>query len=1052
MNHPKFVFLCMIIAIIFSSCNKESSIEPIGFNKGERIVIVGNNLGSRMLDYGYFDTEIHVRFPDSLVTIRNMSAPGNTAGFRPHPSRNSPWAFDGAKQFNGEYDINTGSEGHFPTEDEWLINLQADLIIGFFGYNESFKGEEGLENFKAELTAFIAHTREKDYNSTKGSKLVLVSPIAFENLSDIYDLPNGKEINHNLALYTYAMQEVANAEQVPFINVFDITKKWYNKSSEQLTIDGSQLNEKGYQQLSEYLVKQLFGDQPTVADNHKDNIRKAVLDKDWLWYQYFKIPNGVHAYGRRYNPFGPDNYPYEIEKLRQMIANRDTAIWEIAKGRTVSVEDMDDRTLKLPEVITNYQAADPDKPTHYLYGQDALDKFHLAPGYQINLFASEVEFPDVANPVQITFDSKGRLWVATMPSYPHWKAGDSRPNDKILILEDTDGDGKADKQTVFADKLHLPIGFEFAPEGVYVSQGKNLILLKDTNGDDIADQREIILSGFDDHDTHHAHSVYTMDPSGAIYMAEGVFLHSNIETSYGPVRATNGGFFRYSPQNKRLERVVQVSIPNPWGIAFDKWGQAIYAETSGPDVRWMLPGSVKSRYGEANDKSFTLVDSNHRVRPTSGLEFVSSRHFPDNVQGDYLINNTIGFLGTKQHIFEDDGTGFKSKHRQDLIWSDDKNFRPVDAEFAPDGSLYIVDWHNLLIGHMQHNARDPLRDHVHGRIYRITYPARPLVKPAKIYNASIEELLENLKLPEDRTRYRTRSELRMRKADDVVRKVKNWVKNLNSTDPNYDHLLTEAMWVTWGANRIDVDLVEKLLTSNDFRARSAAVHALRYNTDKISNHQDLFAKAITDQHGRVKLEAIAAVSWLPSQQGISILELVDKSTLDKWNLPTYETAFAHLNNRSVKETEKTSDFKTNLKGSDLAQFKRGALIYNREGYCGTCHQPDGKGLDKSGFPTLVSTPWVTGSEERLIKLVLNGLMGPIEVNGVKFSGQVPMTPFGSMLSDQEVADVLTYVRNAFDNKASVIQPDKVKQVRAAIKSKTGFYSPEELLKIHPLEK
>src|SRR5690625_5225417 len=229
-----------------------------------------------------------------------------------------------------------------------------------------------------------------------------------------------------------------------------------------------------------------------------------------------------------------------------------------------------------------------------------------------------------------------------------------------------------------------------------------------------------------------------MDPSEAIYMGEGVFLHTNVETSDGTVRATNGGFYRYAPQLHKLERVSQVSSDNTRGIALDQRGQDLFAETSGPAVRWMMPGSVVPLYGHGNHKSNDLIEPAHKVRPTSGLEFVSSRHFPDDVQGDMLINNTIGFLGMKQHVLEDDGTGYKSRHRQDLVWSDDRNFRPVDMEFAPDGSLYFLDWHNVLIGHMQHNARDPLRDHVHGRIYRITYPSRSLVEPAEIDGASIQ--------------------------------------------------------------------------------------------------------------------------------------------------------------------------------------------------------------------------------------------------------------------------------------------------------------------------
>ena len=127
-----------------------------------------------------------------------------------------------------------------------------------------------------------------------------------------------------------------------------------------------------------------------------------------------------------------------------------------------------------------------------------------------------------------------------------------------------------------------------------------------------------------------------------------------------------------------------------------------------------------------------------------------------------LINN-IGFLGTKQHQMIDDGTGYRTKWRQDLLVSSDPNFRPVDLEFAPDGSLYLIDWQNPLIGHMQHSARDPNRDHSHGRVYRITYPALPLVKPAKIAGATIPEPLENLKLPEYRSRYCSQRELRGRK-------------------------------------------------------------------------------------------------------------------------------------------------------------------------------------------------------------------------------------------------------------------------------------------------
>ena len=245
----------------------------------------------------------------------------------------------------------------------------------------------------------------------------------------------------------------------------------------------------------------------------------------------------------------------------------------------------------------------------------------------------------------MSFDNKGRLWVATMASYPHYRIGDPKPQDKLIIFEDTNNDGKADKQTNFADDLHIPIGFEISHDGVYVSQGANLVLLKDTNGDDRYDEKEVVLSGFDDHDTHHAISAFCADPSGAILMGEGIFLHSNVETVFGPIRGTNGGFFRYAPQSKSLTRHAQLKIPKPWGIAVDSYGQEFFLFTSGPNFAWMLPGTINARYG-ANLSANDLLETN-RVRPTSGLEIVSSRHFPDEVQGDILINNNIGFFGIK---------------------------------------------------------------------------------------------------------------------------------------------------------------------------------------------------------------------------------------------------------------------------------------------------------------------------------------------------------------------------------------------------------------------
>ena len=1015
--------------------------------KGERIVLIGNGLAERDVHYSRIETELHLRYPDQTLFLRNMGHVGDTPGFRPHPSRVSQWAFPGAEKFHPDKTIHNG-KGFFPTPDQWLTHLKVDTIVAFFGYNESFDGPSKVGNFEAELDAWVKHTLSKAYNGQTAPRLVLVSPIAFQNLSASRDLPSGDKENANLILYAAAVETVAKKHGLTFIDLFSPTKALYNASDKVLTTAGFVPNDEGYQKIAEILATGLYGQQSRESKADPALVHQAVKQKDWFWNNDYNLLNGVHTHGQRYNPFGPQNYPDEVKKTREMAALRDDLVHQIASGKKQDLIVDNSKTHPLPAVPTNYQPSVKNGSTEYLYGDAAEKSLTVPEGYKVELFASEKEFPNLANPMQLSFDNKGRLWVSTMPTYPHYRPGDALPNDKILIYEDTDGDGKADKETVFAENLHLPIGFEFAPEGVYVSQEPNLVLLQDTDGDDKADRTEIVLGGFDTHDTHHAIGAYTADPSGAFIMCEGVFLHSNVETPYGPVRCVDGGFFRYSPQRGHLERTAQLSIPNPWGAVFDAWGQDFFLHTSGTSMNWMLPVSVKPVFGSKTPSTPDLIPDGQKVRPTSGLEIVSSSHFPDEVQGDIILANAIGFLGIKQHQITDDSTGWKTAFRQDLLVSKDGNFRPVDLEFAPDGSLYVIDWHNVLIGHMQHNARDPLRDHLHGRIYRITYPSRPLVKPAEVAGAPIPTLLENLKLPELRTRYRTRRELRGRDPKEVLPAVKAWAAE--QTDA---HAKLEALWVTWGLNQVDEALLRELLASPDFHARAAAVRVLRYNHHLIADAVSLLEKAAADEHGRVRLESIVAASWLPNVPAAKkIVATAAAKPLDVWSENAAKTAADRLSGVAEVERPEFAEIPApaHLNSAEKAQFMAGQKVYFREGHCGTCHQANGKGLDPA-FPSLEKSPWVAGDPDRLIKLSLYGLMGPLEVNGKKYDGQVPMTPFGGMLNNDELAAVLTFVRNSFGNKSPGIQPAQIQKVRDANPGRLMFYMTDELLKQHPLE-
>ena len=193
------LLLSMVSVIAF----KLPSSTKLKIKKGSHIILIGNNLGSREMNFGFFETELYMRYPDSMLYIRNMCDGGNTPGFRPHSARPTPWAFPGAEKFQTELTKSGETEGFNDYPDEWLTKHKADIIIAFFGYNESFEGIAKLENYKAELDAFIKHTLKQKYNGGSKPQLAIVSPIAFEDLSSKFDLPNGNAENKNLQLLKY---------------------------------------------------------------------------------------------------------------------------------------------------------------------------------------------------------------------------------------------------------------------------------------------------------------------------------------------------------------------------------------------------------------------------------------------------------------------------------------------------------------------------------------------------------------------------------------------------------------------------------------------------------------------------------------------------------------------------------------------------------------------------------------------------------------------------------------------------------------------------------
>ncbi|HEY1186481.1 MAG TPA: PVC-type heme-binding CxxCH protein, partial [Gemmata sp.] len=872
---------------------------PFTLEKGDHVCIIGNTLADRMQHDGWVETFLYARHPDLDLTIRNLGYSGDDLNVRLR------------SQDFGSPDQWLSASAPVPNPgavaDKSVVNpnrfekagTNADVIFAFFGYNESWAGEAGLPKFKGDLEAFIKHTLSRKYNGKSAPRLVLFSPIAFEDHKSP-NLPTGatvEGINKNLELYTNAMAEVAKANSVAFVDLFSSTKATFAAAKKPLTINGVHLSEDGNRKLAELIDIARFsgaGKYAPPAEALLTKLRPAVLDKAFHWYQRYRVTDGYSTYGgRAWLKFvgGQTNYEVvqkELERLDIMTANRDKVIWAVAKGREAKADDSN--LPKEVPVTTNKPGKGPNGTHLFLTGEDAIQKMTIGKGLKVQLFASEEQWPELAKLVQMAWDTKGRLWVAVWPNYPHWKPGEPY-NDKLLIFEDTNGDGKADKMTVFADGLQNPTGFEFYNGGVIVAQAPDLVFLKDSKGGDKADIRERIVHGLDTADTHHTANSFVLDPGGALYFQEGTFHHSQVEDPYGPVkRVANGAVFRYVPRTQKFDIYVTYGFANPHGHVFDKWGQDIVVDGTGanPYHAPLFSGHLpKDQNGVVEKHRGTPQVYQQRTRPCGGMEILSSRHFPADWEGNLIVTNCIGFQGILRYRISDLGGSLTGQEQEPILSSSDPNFRPVDCKTGPDGALYFIDWQNPIIGHMQHNLRDPSRDRTKGRIYKVTYDGRALSQSPKIAGESIEKLLELLKHPEDRVRARAKIELGARDSKAVIEAINPAFiqKFLGGGSDDLEartHVLLEILWVYQYHNIVNDGVLKLVLTSPDFRARAAAVRVLCEWRDRVPNSLELLKKAAADEHPRVRLEAVRAASFYTVPEAAEVVFVAQDKPADQF--------------------------------------------------------------------------------------------------------------------------------------------------------------------------
>lgn len=811
--------------------------------KGDRIAILGNALADRMQHTGWFETLLHARFRELDLTVRTLAV-----------------AADEVTTWHRSQD--------FGTRDQWLRNVQADVVFAFYGFNESFRGEAGLPKFREDLAKFV------DEMTAGKRRLALFTPIANERHPDPA-FPDPTRNNSNLELYATAMLDVAKQKGVLCVDLLAPSVRLFaeaQKSGRALTVNGMHLTDEGDRLLAPALFHGLFGEDAPTGDFAK--LRAAVLDKSWQWHQRYRTIDGYNVYGgRSYEKYAPKDasgkatgepilnrtvMQREMEMRDVMTRNRDARVWAVAKGGDLVVKD-----ANLPEpvpVATNHPGDKPDLSWTYPSGEEAIAKMQIAPKCKVNLFADEKRFPELVNPVQMAWDTRGRLWVAVWPNYPE-RLPTSTRGDSLLVFEDKDGDGKADTCTHFVDDLNAPTGFTFFKDGVLLMQAPDLWYLRDTDGDGKADWKERIVMGIDSADSHHTTNAMGLDPALATTLSDGYFHRTQIETANGPLRHADGCIWRVEARTGKVELYAPYELVNAHGKVWDEWGNDLITNATGNHTFF---GPAISGHLDAGKHPDMKQFWDRPSRPCPGTGMVSSAHFPPDWQGDFLNLNVIGLQAITRVEVAQDGSGLKGTTIENLVSADPKvlpTFRPICVSNGPDGAIYFCDWTQTIIGHLQHHIRDPNRDHEHGRIYRVTYEGRPLATPPKIAGEKIEALLELLKSEIQDTRTLAKLELGTRKVDDVVSALRTWLTALDPKAPRVEHHRIEALWLCQSLDVVEKGLLRQLLGSPEPRARAAATKVLCDWRDRIPEVLDLLLVQANDEDPRVRLHAVRAASF-----------------------------------------------------------------------------------------------------------------------------------------------------------------------------------------------
>ena len=572
-----------------------------------------------------------------------------------------------------------------------------------------------------------------------------------------------------------------------------------------------------------------------------EELRRTIVEKNRQFFHRWRPENETYLFGFRKHEQGQN--AKEIPMFDPIIAEYEAKIIELRQPRPRKFE------LKpsVADVAAKAKATSSISGVAVAAQQQPRPEFTVAPGFEVSLWA---ENPLLAKPIQMNFDTMGRLWVASSEVYPQIAPGE-KANDKVIILEDTQGKGVADKATVFADGLLIPTGVEPGDGGVYVGQSTQLLHFKDTDGDGVADEKRVVLSGFGTEDTHHIVHTLRWAPSGNLFFNQSIYIHSHIETPNGVVRAYSGALHDFNPRTQRLG-VFLKGFCNPWGHQFDEFGQSFVTDgAGGQGISWGIEGATYFTYSQMRRELQSVSPGSYPK--FCGLEIIGSPIFPQDWQGnmvtcDFRAHRVVRF-GT-----EEQGSGYQTKELPDLLRTTNVTFRPIDVKLGPDGALYIADWSNPIIQHGEVDFRDRRRDKENGRIWRVAPTGRklPMSDIRRSEAPAIVAKQLSSAIPWDRQRAQR---IIAEKGTNVLDELKTELASAAT-----DLARLRLLWAFQSMESFQPELLDLLLKSSDGRIRAAAVRVLNRWQSKFPDALRRIETALADEHPRARLEAIRALA------------------------------------------------------------------------------------------------------------------------------------------------------------------------------------------------